>query len=48
MDAHEEPSLTEGPDAMTSGVPGPDEEGPEAMESRFPGAEGPDAMASDA
>jgi hypothetical protein len=46
VDVHEKHSGAEIPDAMASGVPGRDEEGPEAMASNAPGPEGPDAMAS--
>jgi hypothetical protein len=50
MDVYEEHSGPKGPDAMASGVPGPDEEGPEAMASGAPGSDkqGLDAMASGA
>jgi hypothetical protein len=41
MDVYEEYSGPEGPDAMASGVPGPDEEGPDAMASGAPGLKGP-------
>jgi hypothetical protein len=48
IDRREEHSGTEGPDAMASGAPGPDEEGPDAMASGAaePDEEGPEAMES--
>jgi hypothetical protein len=48
MNAHEKHAAAEAPGAMSSRVPGPDEEGPGAMSSRVPGPdeEGPDAMSS--